>query len=61
MSKSRYGDMQAFAKKLQDMGYSEVKLIDTTDGTFRTQNSERSKLSDTEGLPLLIRKDLLEV
>ncbi len=32
MSKSRYGDMQAFAKKLKDMGYEEVKLIDTTNG-----------------------------
>ncbi|MCR5768307.1 MAG: class I SAM-dependent methyltransferase [Lachnospiraceae bacterium] len=37
MSKSRYGDMQAFAKKLKDMGYSEVKLIDTTDGKFMSR------------------------
>lgn len=34
MSKSRYGDMQAFARKLKDMGYEEVKLIDTTNGMF---------------------------
>ena len=34
MSKGRYGDMQAFAKKLKDMGYEEVKLIDTTNGMF---------------------------
>ena len=33
-SKSRYGDMQAFVKKLRDMGYQRVELIDTTDGKF---------------------------
>ena len=26
--------MQAFVKKLKDMGYSRVELIDTTDGRF---------------------------
>ncbi len=35
--KVRYGDMQAFAKKLRDMGYADVRLIDTTDGTFMTR------------------------
>ena len=33
-SKSKYGDMQAFVKKLKDMGYKEVRLISTTDGIF---------------------------
>ena len=33
-SASKYGDMQSFVKKLQDMGYQEVKLVDTTDGMF---------------------------
>ena len=33
-SKSKYGDMQAFVKKLRDMGYRHVELIDTTDGRF---------------------------
>ena len=33
-SKSKYGDMQAFVKKLRDMGYEKVELIDTTDGRF---------------------------
>ena len=33
-SKSKYGDMQAFVKKLNDMGYRQVELIDTTDGRF---------------------------
>jgi len=37
MSKSRYGDMQAFAKKLKDMGYSQVQLIDTTNGMFMSR------------------------
>ncbi len=34
MSKGKYGDMQAFVKRLKDMGYEEVKLIDTTNGMF---------------------------
>jgi len=34
MSRSKYGDMQAFIKKLKDMGYEEVELIDTTNGLF---------------------------
>ena len=33
-SKSKYGDMQAFVKKLRDMGYQQVELIDTADGRF---------------------------
>jgi ubiquinone/menaquinone biosynthesis C-methylase UbiE len=33
-SKSKYGDMQAFVKKLRDMGYEKVDLIDTTGGIF---------------------------
>ncbi len=34
MSRTKYGDMQAFMKKLRDMGYEKVELIDTTDGQF---------------------------
>ena len=34
MSRARYGDVQAFVKKLKDMGYEKVELIDTTDGKF---------------------------
>ena len=33
-SKSKYGDMQAFVRKLRDMGYQRVELIDTTDDKF---------------------------
>ena len=34
MSKSKYGDMDAFADKLRGMGYQKVELIDTTRGKF---------------------------
>ena len=34
MSPARYGDMQAFVRKLYDMGYEHVELIDTTRGLF---------------------------
>ncbi len=34
MSRKKYGDMQAFVKKLRDMGYEKVELIDTTNGMF---------------------------
>ena len=34
MSKGRYGDMDAFVKKLKAQGYEDVRLIDTTDGRF---------------------------
>ncbi len=33
-SRSKYGDMQAFVKKLKDMGCNQVELIDTTNGMF---------------------------
>ena len=36
-SKSKYGDMQAFVKKLKAMGYEKVELIDTADGKFMTK------------------------
>ena len=33
-SKSKYGDMRSFVRKLEDMGYEKVELIDTTNGLF---------------------------
>ena len=36
-SRSKYGDMHSFVQKLRDMGYEDVRLIDTTDGTFMTK------------------------
>ncbi len=37
MSKAKYGDMESFVKKLKDMGYEEVKLVDTTNGMFMSK------------------------
>ena len=37
MSKARYGDMEAFVSRLKTMGYADVRLIDTTDGSFMTR------------------------
>ena len=31
-SEAKYGDMQSFIKKLKEIGYEKVDLIDTTDG-----------------------------
>ncbi len=36
-SRAKYGDMQAFVRKLKEMGYQEAELIDTTDGRFMTR------------------------
>ncbi len=41
MSPRRYGDMRAFMKKLEDMGYEKVCLADTTDGLFMTRSEAR--------------------
>ena len=37
MSNSKYGDMESFVKTLKDMGYEEVKLVDTTNGMFMSK------------------------
>ena len=37
MSKARYGDMDAFVRRLKEEGYEEVQLIDTTDGRFMSK------------------------
>ncbi|MBQ9878982.1 MAG: class I SAM-dependent methyltransferase [Clostridia bacterium] len=36
-SNKKYGDMQAFVKKLRAMGYEDVRLVDTTGGSFMTK------------------------
>ena len=36
-SKAKYGDMNAFVRKLRDLGYESVELIDTTEGMFMTR------------------------
>ena len=53
-SKAKYGDMQAFVKKLKDMGYADVRLIDTTDGTWITK--WESVWMELAGSALLIGK-----
>ena len=37
MSPAKYGDMENFVNKLKDMGYKEVKLVDTTNGMFMSK------------------------
>ncbi len=54
MSKSRYGDMQAFVRKLKDMGYEEVKLIPTDVGKFMSEIE--GKILGTSGSTLLVGK-----
>ena len=39
MIKSRYGDMDAFIKKLKGLGYPDVKLI-SREGKFLTKKEE---------------------
>lgn len=53
-SKRRYGDMQAFVKKLKDMGYENVRLIPTDDGTF-IRKSEAAWM-ELKGSALLVGK-----
>ncbi len=36
-SKGKYGNMETFVKKLKDMGYEKVELVDTTNGMFMTK------------------------
>ena len=40
-SKQKYGDMQAFVKKLKSMGYEKVELIDTTKGQFMSEKEAK--------------------
>ena len=55
MSKSRYGDMNAFVKKLKDMGYEEVMLIHTDDGLLMSKK-EGKKLGLSGSMILTGRK-----
>ncbi len=52
MSPSRYGDMEAFVKRLKGMGYKNVRLIDTTNGLFMTRRE--SKWLALSGSTLLV-------
>ena len=55
MSPARYGDMDAFVKKLEADGYEEVRLIDTTDGTF--MGKKEASWLGLAGSTLLIGKE----
>ena len=44
MSKSRYGDMEAFCQKLREMGYTDVRLINTTNGMFMSKREAKRLL-----------------
>ncbi len=43
-SKGKYGDMESFIRKLKDLGYEKIQLIDTTNGMFMTKK-EAAKYS----------------
>lgn len=54
MSKARYGDMDAFISELKAMGYEDVRLIDTTDGSFMSR--KEAVLLGLGGSTLLVGK-----
>ena len=58
MSNSKYGDMESFVKKLKDMGYEEVKLVDTTNGMFMSK-WESTWMSLSGSAILMGRKQLM--
>ncbi len=51
-SKAKYGDMQAFIRRLKEMGYEKAELIDTTNGKFITKSE--SKWMELSGSALLV-------
>lgn len=53
-SKSKYGDMQAFVRKLKDMGYEQVELIPTDNGRFMTPGE--AKWMALSGSAILVGK-----
>lgn len=52
MGKNRYGDMEAFCRKLKEIGYADVALIDTADGMFMTKKESQSLM--LQGSTLLV-------
>jgi len=52
MSPARYGDMDAFIKKLKAQGFEDVRMIDTTDGLF--MEKKEAKWIDLAGSTLLL-------
>ena len=54
MSQNRYGDMDEFCRKLREMGYAEVSLIDTTNGMFMSKKEAKRLM--LQGSTLLVGK-----
>ena len=52
MSNYRYGDMDAFIRKLKEEGYEDVRLINTADGMF--MNKKEALFLDLGGSKLLV-------
>ena len=44
MKQKMYGDMEGFAQKLRDMGYEEVRLVDTAQEAFGAHRREEFML-----------------
>ena len=53
-TKQKYGAMQEFCKKLKEMGFEKVELVDTTDGMFMSKRE--SKRLCLAGSALLVGK-----
>jgi len=53
-SKSKYGDMHSFVEKLKDLGYEDVRMIDTTNGMF--MSPAEAKWMGLSGSALLVGK-----
>lgn len=49
-SKQKYGDMLAFLKKLQSMGYEKVELLDTTKGKFMSEKEAKYLMLSSSAL-----------
>ena len=52
MGKNRYGDMEAFCRTLREMGCTDVRMIDTTDGMFMSKKEAKRLM--LQGSTLLV-------
>ena len=60
MKPRMYGDMEAFVQKLRDMGYQEVRLIDTAHGGLRFPppcgDDDAGRIQDAGGTKIMPAK-----
>ena len=47
-TRARYGDMDAFLRRLQAMGFEKVELLDTTDGLIMTKKDAKWSLAGSK-------------